>query len=213
MGGEGTSRDNGPVTSLKVLCLIHAKRAAGTLAALGFLAVLTASCGGSPAAGVAHIGSATTAPATAADAGAPPTPGHLGTDLEKYTKCMRANGVGNFPYPVISAQSVSLHLTPAVASSPKFNSAQAACQKDLPPGSKTEPITTKDQAAYLKAAACMRSHGIVGFPDPVFSGGGVSFPLPKGMDANSTPFLRAREICEMLIPAGLPYSKQAEGGK
>jgi hypothetical protein len=33
------------------------------------------------------------------------------------------------------------------------------------------------------------------------------------MDANSTQFLRAREICEMLIPAGLPFSKEAEGGK
>jgi hypothetical protein len=30
---------------------------------------------------------------------------------------------------------------------------------------------------------------------------------------NSPTFLRAREICEMLIPPGLPYSKQAEGGE
>jgi hypothetical protein len=126
---------------------------------------------------------------------------------------MRAKGVTNFPNPVVSAQSVSLELTPAMASSPKFNAAQAACQKYLPPGSASQQITTKDQAAYLKAADCMRAHGIVGFPDPVFSGGGVGFPRPKGMDANSTQFLRAREICEMLIPAGLPFSKEAEGGK
>jgi hypothetical protein len=30
---------------------------------------------------------------------------------------------------------------------------------------------------------------------------------------NSPTFLRAREICEMLIPPELPYSKQAEGGE
>ncbi len=182
------------------------------LAGLGLLAVITAACGGSPTAGVAHIGSTTTAPA-AAGSGGVPSPAHLGADLEKYSSCMRANGVANFPNPVISGQSVSLRLTPAIANSPKFNTAQAACQKYLPPGSAREQITPKDQDAYLKAAACMRSHGIVGFPDPVFSGGGVSFPLPKGMDPNSTAFLAAREICEMLIPAGLPFSKQAEGGK
>jgi hypothetical protein len=93
---------------------------------------------------------------------------------------MRANGVGNFPYPVISGQSGLAPMTPPIASSPKFNTAQAACQKYLPPGSASEQITTKDQDAYLKAAACMRSHGIVGFPDPVFSGGTVGSPLPKG---------------------------------
>jgi hypothetical protein len=33
------------------------------------------------------------------------------------------------------------------------------------------------------------------------------------MNTNSTQFRRAREICELLIPAGLPYSKEAEGGQ
>ena len=126
---------------------------------------------------------------------------------------MRSNGVANVAYPVISGQGASLKLTPAVASEPKFNAARDVCQKYLPPGSSSEQATTQDQAAYLRAATCMRSHGTVGFPDPVFSGGSVGFPLPKGMDPNSAHFLRAREICEMLIPAGLPFSKQAEGGK
>jgi hypothetical protein len=182
-------------------------------AGLGLLVVVAAGCGGSPTSAVAHIGSTTTAQVAAAGNGALPTPGHLGADLERYSSCMRANGVANFPNPVISGQSVSLQLTPAVAGSPKFDTAKATCQKYLPPGSVSQQITTKDQAAYLKAADCMRSHGIVGFPDPVFSGGGVGFPLPKGMDPNSTQFLRAREICEALIPAGLPYSKEADGGR
>ncbi|MGP8204652.1 MAG: hypothetical protein ACLQVK_01120 [Acidimicrobiales bacterium] len=205
-----------PVGGLRVVTTSELPRrrlgGAAALAGLGLLVVVAAGCGGSPTASVAHIGSTTTA-AAAAGTGGVPTPGHLGADLEKYSSCMRANGVANFPNPVVSGQNVSLQLTPAVASSPKFNTAQAACQKYLPPGTASQQITTKDQAAYLRAADCMRSHGIVGFPDPVFSGGGVGFPLPKGMDANSTQFLRAREICEMLIPAGLPFSKEAEGGK
>ncbi len=69
-------------------------------------------------------------------------------------------------------------------------------------------MSTHDQADYLKAAECMRSHGIAGFADPVFSGGNVNFPIPSGMDANSTQFRRAREICELLVPPGLPYSSR-----
>lgn len=58
----------------------------------------------------------------------------------------------------------------------------------------------------------MRHHGIVGFPDPVFSGGQVTFPIPSGMNINAPQFVRARAICQTLIPAGLPYSKGAQGG-
>ena len=46
----------------------------------------------------------------------------------------------------------------------------------------------------------MRNHGIVGFPDPVVSGDNVNVPIPQGMNTKSTQFLRAREICELLIP-------------
>jgi hypothetical protein len=120
---------------------------------------------------------------------------------------MRAHGVANFPDPVIGPDQVSLHLTPAVASSPHFKSAQAACQHLMPGKPGPLQLSTQQQADYLKAAACMRSHNIVGFPDPVFpSPGNVQFPLPAGMDANSPRFEAAREICEKLIPQGLPYS-------
>jgi hypothetical protein len=59
----------------------------------------------------------------------------------------------------------------------------------------------------------MRSHGITIFPDPVFSAGGVSFPSPpSGVDTSSPQFTRARQICQRLIPAGLPYSGSESGG-
>ena len=54
-------------------------------------------------------------------------------------------------------------------------------------------ISTQDRADYLKAAACMRDHGIVGFPDPVVSGDNVNFPIHQGMNTKSTQFLRARD--------------------
>ena len=86
--------------------------------------------------------------------------------------------------------------------------------RSTPPPEVAPPrISTKDRADYLKAAVCMRNHGIVGFPDPVFSGGQVDYPIPQAMNTKSPQFLRAREICERLIPAGLPYSKEAEDGQ
>ena len=131
----------------------------------------------------------------------------MGADAMKFVACMRSHGVANFPDPVIGPDQVSIHLTPSVASSPHFSSAQATCQHLLPGKPGSSQFSAQQQADYLKAAACMRSHNIVGFPDPVFpSPGNVQFRLPAGMDANSPRFEAARAICEKLIPQGLPYS-------
>lgn len=125
---------------------------------------------------------------------------------------MRSHGVLHFPDDPASPAIRVLKQSGAM-SSPQFQAAARACAKYAPPHTSPPRITTKDQADYLKAATCMRNHGIVGFPDPVFSGDNVNFPIPQGMNTNSTQFRRAREICETLIPAGLPYSKAAEGGQ
>ena len=98
-------------------------------------------------------------------------------------------------------------------SSPEFQAAAQACEKYAHHGTPSPQITSQDQADYLKAASCMRNHGIASFPDPVFSSGNVNFPIPQGMNTNSTQFRRAREVCEGLIPPGLPYSREAEGGQ
>jgi hypothetical protein len=124
----------------------------------------------------------------------------------KFVACMRSHGVVNFPEPIVSGDQVSIRITPSIAGEPRFKSAQAFCQSLLPGKGQGASFTTQQQADYLKAAACMRAHGIVGFPDPNFSGGGVDFPLPPGMKANAPSFEAARQICQKLIPQGLPYS-------
>ncbi len=175
----------------------------GLLASLGLLA---AACGGGAAAsGVANIGGTTSTTGTAtATAGA--SPQRLSARLQKWAACMRSHGLPTFPSPAVLGQAVKLVLPPSLAASPQFLKAQKACQSLAPPRLTAPDFTTQQQADYLKAAACMRSHGIAGFPDPAFAGGGVRFNLPPGMDANSTPFRAARVICEKLIPQGLPYS-------
>jgi hypothetical protein len=195
-------------------------RAIPSAAALAGLCVLLAACGGgAPSAGVAHIGSTTTTAAVAGTAVSPASPGDVNAQLDRFVSCMRAHGVPNFPGLVTEPNGGAAPVRPANIdkNSPYVQAARRDCQSVLPSGPPPGPaITPKDQADYIKAAACMRSHGIPNFPDPTFSGNSVRFIAPPGMNAtivNSPQFLRAREICEMLIPAGLPYSKEAQGGQ
>jgi hypothetical protein len=191
------------------------RSAAVVATVLAGVALLASACGGgSGSPGVASLGSTTTSTAAAASPGGSPVAGLPGK-LEAFSACMRSHGVVNFPSPIINGNHVSVQIGPNVdPNSAQFRSASKACQGLLPKGSAEGPvITPKQQADYLSAANCMRSHGFANFPDPVFSKGNVSFPLPSDMDPNSLPFRRAREICENLIPPGLPFSKQAEGGQ
>jgi hypothetical protein len=164
---------------------------------------------------VANLGTTTTTPDAAAApvGGSASSPHGLVGALVKYSACMRSHGVPQFPDVSVGKGVVKVALPASIVNTPQFKSAQRACRSLAPPRLAPPVITPQDQADYLKAAQCMRSHGVTGFPDPVFSSGQVRFPLPPGMDATSTPFRRAREICEMLIPPGLPYSKQAEEGQ
>jgi hypothetical protein len=173
-----------------------------------FLALFATACGSASAPRVASIGTTTTPPKVAVASGSGPlTPGAAANDAEKFAACMRSHGVPNFPAPNIGAGHISIAVNPGLANSPHFKSAQAACQHLIPGKPGPAQISAQDQADYLKAAACMRSHGIAGFPDPVFPGpGDVAVRLPTGMDDNSPRFEAARAICEKLIPQGLPYS-------
>jgi hypothetical protein len=96
-----------------------------------------------------------------------------------------------------------------------------ASSTDVPPGTlpprtlpqntrtqdlQTPPITPADRLDYLKASACMRSHGFPDFPNPTFGNNTVTFNIPPNIDPNSSQAKRAEAICAKLIPPGLPYS-------
>jgi hypothetical protein len=67
-------------------------------------------------------------------------------------------------------------------------------------------ITPADRLAYLKAAACIRSHGFPDFPNPTFGNNTVTFNVPHNINPNSAQVKKAQRICVKLIPRGLPYS-------
>jgi hypothetical protein len=89
----------------------------------------------------------------------------------RYSECMRAHGVPNFPDPTSVGAGVQLLGGAGVnTQSPAFASAQNACQKLLPggtPGPGSYSATQIKQG--VKLAACMRAHGLRSFPDPTDS--------------------------------------------
>jgi hypothetical protein len=195
-------------------------RAASLTAALVALGVLMTGCGGnSPTNGVASLGSHTSKTSTTSSTAAGSTGGgesSPGSRAVEYSACVRAHGVPNFPDPKISTHgngvSVAIAINPAISGNPNFKSAQQACSKLLPGGGpgagSNHQITPSEQSQYLKAAACIRSHGIPHFPDPTFSGGGVHV-AHQGLNESSPAFKAAVQACESLIPGGVHGNRGA----
>ena len=175
-------------------------RAAAVITVMAAAALLAAACGGSPS----STGSGSSPNAGGAASVQASSPSALA-----FSRCMRSKGVPNFPDPPPSFNGKFPGSSPQQlgVSESRIRAVTEACQNLLPTVQGQAPLTTQEQQDYLKAAACMRSHGITSFPDPTFSGGRVSFPTPPAGFATGSPqFARARQTCQKLIPAGLPYS-------
>jgi hypothetical protein len=131
---------------------------------------------------------------------------------------MRSHGVPSFPDPDGSGGIPKQAVVSALqaVSSAQAQAAGNACNHLMPggglSGQPSQTITAQDQHYYLEAVACLRAHGFPGFPDPVFSGGSVSFQIPSSIDTTSTQFIHAQQVCSKLIPAGLPHSGNSAGG-
>lgn len=140
----------------------------------------------------------------------------------KYAECMRTHGVASFPDPSASANGgghLIIHAGPGTGidpSAPAFVSAQQACGKLLPKGAPGPggaiPVATKEQA--LKFSACMRSHGVPGFPDPGFSGNSARLELTHGSGVNpaAPAFKAAQKACGSPLPGGVVNGSGAVGG-
>ncbi len=178
------------------------------------VAVALAACGGgqaTPGVATGRNVTATTNSSTSSVASA--DRGSKATGLLAYAACMRSHGVANFPDPAGSGgipKEGVIQAERAVSNS-QVLAAQNACRDLLPAGGSlsgqaVQRVDAAQQQDYLKVAACMRSHGISSFPDPTFPDGSVNFRLPSSVDPGSSQFTRARQMCQKLIPAGLPYS-------
>jgi hypothetical protein len=170
-----------------------------SLAILAVVPLALAACGGSRPPAVANLGKATTSTGSAS----------AQRPLDRFAACMRSHGVPQFPDPPNTGANVKILIGGSGINpdTPQFNSAQADCSGLLPAGGKGYPtITPADRLDYLKAVACVRAHGVPGFPDPTFVNGQVSFHIPASISRYSPVVARAIATCRKLIPAGLPYS-------
>jgi hypothetical protein len=204
LDGTGGAPDVLPPRSGRVRGGGSAKRvvASGgrTLVVLVLAPLALAACGGSRSPAVAHLSTVATSGESASS----------GRPLDRFAACMRSHGVPQFPDPTNNGTNVKIliggsGIDPAT---PQFNAAQESCSGLLPAGGNTGPtITPADRLDYLKAVACVRSHGVPDFPDPTFVNGQVSFDIPAAISRTSPVVEKAITTCRKLIPAGLPYSR------
>ena len=98
---------------------------------------------------------------------------HTATNADKavtFAKCMRGNGVSEFPDPggsgkftldgVVNGSSLD-------PGTPAFKQAISACRNLEPAGFMGGKRSPEQQSAGLKFAQCIRANGVSDFPDPV----------------------------------------------
>jgi hypothetical protein len=171
------------------------------------IAIFAAGCGGGSS------GRAVTGPSSAPGA----SRARVFNQAVAFAQCMRTHGEPNFPEPVQEGGSVHESIKAGSGvdpNSPQFTGARNACRhllpnKGVPVPSQAQTITPAEQADYLEATACMRSHGVPAFPDPTFRSNTVSFNSSSPIDTNTPQYERALTTCQKLIPAGLPYSSSS----
>jgi len=161
------------------------RRASAVAAAVAGTTLLAVACSGSAAAGDTFIG---------------------GTYQQAlaYTKCMRSHGVPDFPEPD-SQGNYSNSQVQAAGNAPQDQDASSQCWSLLPNAGTGLSVTQLQQMAEsnlqhaLKAALCMRQHGIPGFPEPtpipIKSGVNWARTLPAGIDQNSPQYAKAFRKC------------------
>jgi hypothetical protein len=125
----------------------------------------------------------------------------------KFAKCMRKNGVSNFPDPSAGGSFQFGSSGGIDARSTQFQAAMQKCRNDLQIPHVTPAQLQAGRAAAVRFSQCMRSHGVSNFPDPQFGPGGrVSLKVGgpgSGLDPNSPAFQRAMETCGGRSGAGV----------
>jgi len=177
-------------------------RATGPLVVLVVVAVSLAACGGSPSKGVAGLGPTTTSPSSTSQA---PVASALA-----FAKCMRSDGVTNYPDPSSNGRPQSINQIDPNSST--FLRAYKGCQKYAPNGEVGPPAPTAAQLGFaLVFAQCIRKHGFPQFPDPLTTygpgftlGRGEYFPLMSTIQVQSPAFMQAAKACGVQPFAGPP---------
>jgi len=168
--------------------------AAAGVTILVLLAFAAAGCGGSKAPSVASLGTTTSSGEGSTTTAAKPSTAALATCLSAHGIQASVGSGGGGKEITFGGVTISGNVDPT---SPQFQAAAQACRKYLPGGG-PPALTPAQQAEHAKAmasfAACMRKHGVPGFPDPNPQG---FFPPAglQGLDPSSSFFQSAFKVC------------------
>ena len=176
----------------------HRPLVLASVVAVAACALLAAGCGGGGSPGIAG-GAATTATTTTTTQN-----GALA-----FARCMRSHGLPKWPDPISGGVFDKTTLRQTGYSVSQVRAVEdGPCNHLLGGVSHQGPtITAADRVDYLKAAACMRTHGFPGFPDPTFQDT-ASRPSRRA-SAGSSRF--GNGDLYKLIP-GLPHTRPAVRG-
>jgi hypothetical protein len=149
------------------------------------------------------------APATLGACGASSAPNGSSANGDlalAYARCLRANGVPDFPDP---APGAPLSIPSDIDSdAPAFRHAQGACARLMPGSASSASAAESHRLELLALAKCMRTHGVPSFADPTSSppppgngnalgGNGVYLALGPPPDRQSPAFKRAAAACRL----------------
>jgi hypothetical protein len=169
--------------------------------AVAGLALLASACGGSSGSDVAQLGS------TAARSASSSAPSAQQNDAVAFARCMRSEGVPNWPDPTSAGAFDKSKITPRQlgVSTSQEQVAQSACRHLLPNGGSGPDLARVRQmrALGLRYARCMRSHGVPNLPDPG-NDGRIPDPEVVGIDQGSPKFETANQACATYRPPYMP---------
>ncbi len=173
--------------------------------AIAAVGLLVTACGGDDGGdGGGGGGVAAASPSTSESA----KPGGGGSEKKgplAYSKCMRDNGVTNFPDPDANG-GLKIEGDKVGLGTPAYEKAAEKCKQynAAPP-----PEAAPDREAALAYAKCMRETGVPKFPDPNAEGGTDIDRGALGVDITGPVFKKADEKCKEVLRNG---GKGAEEG-
>jgi len=182
-------------------------RRAGAMAVLLTTVTLGAvACGSGDEAGKAVASVAGSASTTAQAAGS------AEGDPLAFAKCMRENGLPDFPDP---KPGQGIEMKPGSSLDPtsaQFKAAESRCKQYAP----SNPVTADPQdqwssADKLKFAQCMRENGVSTFPDPGSDGSLPPIIQGGSMDPESPQFKAAEKACAQYAPQNIPKRGPGSG--
>lgn len=128
----------------------------------------------------------------------------LASLLHQIGVCIRSHGLPDFPDPVVNGETGQVQL--ASGANTPSQQVLTACQSlisQLPPSATqgNSSIPASEMAQYRAYAACMRQHGLPGWPDPNPDGTFTLTGTLSGASARSGAYRSQMNACKKYVPA------------